>query len=171
MASGSGREADAFIATRKHEESWSCGVPALNSVGDAWMNHFSDMRLYLFIGVCAKSGSGVFRSTISAWDQAQRARLKSSSDVGTVNPNCNSHLHTPTGGSTQLKARPAHCKHDAGGTHEHVLRPFDSSTMDLEKVRALERPEAKVVKVKIAVVDDRRVELGCVVHHHRVRCL
>ena len=37
----------AFMATRKHDESWSCGVPALNSVGEAWMNHFSDIRLYL----------------------------------------------------------------------------------------------------------------------------
>ncbi len=33
--------------TRKHEESWGRGVPALNSVGEAWVNQRWDSRWYV----------------------------------------------------------------------------------------------------------------------------
>ena len=36
-----------FIMTRKQDDSWGRGVPALNSVGDACVNHRSDSRWYV----------------------------------------------------------------------------------------------------------------------------
>ncbi len=33
-----------LVQTRKHDESCGRGVPALNSVGDAWVNQRSDRR-------------------------------------------------------------------------------------------------------------------------------
>ena len=38
-----------FIARRKHDDICGCGVPALNIVGVAWVNHFSDIRWYVSI--------------------------------------------------------------------------------------------------------------------------
>jgi hypothetical protein len=36
-----------FMQTRKQEESWGRGVPALNSVGEAWVNQRWDSRWYV----------------------------------------------------------------------------------------------------------------------------
>ena len=38
-----------FIASRKHEDICGAGVPALNIVGVACVNHFSDIRWYVSI--------------------------------------------------------------------------------------------------------------------------
>lgn len=35
------------MRTRKHEDICGFKVPALNRVGVAWINHFSDNKLYL----------------------------------------------------------------------------------------------------------------------------
>ena len=40
-----------LIVSRKQLDSCGRIVPALNSVGDACVNHFSDSRLYVFKGM------------------------------------------------------------------------------------------------------------------------
>lgn len=42
--------------------------------------------------------------------------------------------------------------------HQHVLWPFYNSTVHLQKVRPLKGFEAKIIKVKISVVDDRTIQ-------------
>ena len=38
-----------IMESRKHDDICGVGVPALNIVGDAWVNHFSAIRLYVSI--------------------------------------------------------------------------------------------------------------------------
>jgi hypothetical protein len=58
-----------------------------------------------------------------------------------------------------------------GHAHEHVLRPLGDLAVQAQQVRALERLEAEVLVVEVAVVHNRRVELVGVPHHHLVRAL
>ena len=46
-----------------------------------------------------------------------------------------------------------------GDAHEHVLRTLGDLAVELQQVRALERLEAEVVVVEVAVVDDGRIQL------------
>ena len=41
-----------------------------------------------------------------------------------------------------------------GDAHEHVLRPFYHFSMHLEKIGFFECLESKIIKAKIAIVDD-----------------
>lgn len=56
-----------------------------------------------------------------------------------------------------------------GDAHEHVLGAFGDAAVDAEEVGALERLEAKVVVVEVAVVDDGAVEGLRVGHDSLVR--
>ena len=49
--------------------------------------------------------------------------------------------------------------HADGDAHVHVLRPLRDLAVQLQQVAPLERLEAKVVEVEVAVEDDARIEL------------
>ena len=43
------------IDNKKHDDNCGLGVPALNKVGVAWINHFSDIKLYVSIAALISS--------------------------------------------------------------------------------------------------------------------
>ena len=55
--------------------------------------------------------------------------------------------------------------------HDHVLRALDDLAVEPAEVALLERLEAEVLVVEVAVVDDRRVDALLVLLHDRVKVL
>lgn len=50
------------------------------------------------------------------------------------------------------------------GSHQHVLWTLDDFSVYFQQIRSLECLEAKVVVVEVAIVDNGRIQLICVLH-------
>ncbi len=146
--------------TRKQLLSWGRGVPPLNSVGEACVNQRSDMAWYVEMAESMSSCRG------HGWHgQLGRAQLQNQRRFGVYLPtiagkstNQGRALYGISQAHAQCTPRCPHLVDAHGHAHEHVLRPLHHLAVDAQQVGALQRLEAKVVVVKVAVVADLAVQ-------------